>query len=226
MENQIDEIFSVLGNRTRRDILFALSDEPMYFNQISKEIGIGQQAMWRHMQALEDIGFVSTYGEKSDLGAPDRKYYSLDSTFNLTISLSKDEFAIDYNPRKTSDDKLKGLFSRRWGKISNDPNLALGSLRNHLEEIDREIEILQTEIDNLREIRQVLLQKVHEIVKINFSHIERKILYKIMRQTPSSVTQLSQMINEDKSEVRNGLGSLQSKMDKGKIRTLVEGLIA
>ncbi len=224
MKSQIDEIFSVLGNKTRRDILFTLSDEPMYFNQISKEIGIGQQAMLRHMHVLEDTGFVSTHGEKSDLGAPDRKYYSLDSTFNLIISLSEDEFAIDYNQRKTSDDKLKGLFSRRWGQISSDPSLALGTLRSHLEEIDCEIENLQTEIDNLRDIRQVLLQKVHEIVKINFAHVERKILYKIMRQAPTSVAQLSQMINEDKPEVKNGLRSLQSKMDKGKIRTLVEGL--
>src|SRR5437660_7448009 len=124
MKNNIDEIFSVLGNKTRRDILSTLSDEPMYFNQVSKEVGIGQQAMLRHMNTLEDVGFVNTHGEKSDLGAPDRKYYSLDSSFNLTISLSKDEFTIDYNQRKTSDDKLKGLFSRRWSKISSDPSLA------------------------------------------------------------------------------------------------------
>src|SRR5437660_7118153 len=124
MKKEIDCVFYVLGNRTRRDILSTLSDEPMYFNQVSKEVGIGQQAMLRHMNTLEDVGFVNTHGEKSDLGAPDRKYYSLDSSFNLTISLSKDEFTIDYNQRKTSDDKLKGLFSRRWSKISSDPSLA------------------------------------------------------------------------------------------------------
>ena len=45
-----------------------------------------------------------------------------------------------------------------------------------------------------------------------------------MRQKPTSVAQLSQMINEDKPEVRNGLRGLQSKMGKGKIRTLVDGL--
>ena len=83
---------------------------------------------------------------------------------------------------------------------------------------------MQTEIDNLQDTRQVLLQKVHEIVKINFVHVERKILYKIMRQKPTSIAQLSQMINEDKPEVRNGLRGLQSKMGKGKLRTLVDGL--
>ena len=226
MKNEIDCVFYLLGNRTRRDILSTLSDEPMYFNQVSKEIGIGQQAMLRHMQALEDAGFVSTYREKSELGAPDRKYYRLDSTFNLTISISKDEFVIDYNQQKMSDNKSKGLFSGRFGQISRDPSLALAALRNHLEEIDHEIEDLQMGIDNLRVIRQVLFQKVHEIGRINFAHVERKILYKMMRKTPTSVTELSHMINEDKSEVRNGLRGLQSKVGKGKMRNLVEGLTA
>lgn len=225
MKNEIDSIFYVLGNKTRRDILSTLSDEPMYFNQISKEVGIGQQAILRHMKALENASFVSTYGEKSKLGAPDRKYYCLNSSFNLSISLSEDEFTIDYNERKMSDDKLEGLFDKRFRQISSDPTLALGTLRRYLEDVDSEIEDSQTEIDNLRAMRQTLLQKVHAIGKANFEHVERKILYKMMGQTPTSVAQLSQMINEDKSDVRNGLGGLQSKLNKGKIRTLVEEFI-
>ena len=47
----------------------------MYFNQLSKEIGIGQQAVLRHMQALENSGLIESYTKKSDLGAPNRKYY-------------------------------------------------------------------------------------------------------------------------------------------------------
>ena len=48
----------------------------------------------------------------------------------------------------------------------------------------------------------------------------------MMREKPTSVTQLSQMINEEKSEVRSGLIGLQSKLDKGKMRTVVEELTA
>jgi predicted transcriptional regulator len=70
-----------------------------YFNQLAKEIKIGQQSILRHMQALEDGGFVKTYQEKSDLGAPDRKYYCLSSTFNLTVSMSQDSFSIATNNR-------------------------------------------------------------------------------------------------------------------------------
>ena len=72
-------ILDILGNETRRKILFELSDEPMYFNQLAKVIGIGQQSILRHMKALEVGCFIKTYEEKSNLGGPDRKYYSLSS---------------------------------------------------------------------------------------------------------------------------------------------------
>ncbi|HZT34685.1 MAG TPA: ArsR family transcriptional regulator, partial [Nitrososphaera sp.] len=39
-----DIILDILGNDTRRKILSILSQEPMYFNQLAREIDIGQQA--------------------------------------------------------------------------------------------------------------------------------------------------------------------------------------
>ncbi|MEO9307123.1 MAG: ArsR family transcriptional regulator [Nitrososphaera sp.] len=224
MKNQIDSIFHVLGNKTRRDILFALSDEPMYFNQVSKKIGIGQQAMLRHMQALVDTGFVRTYGEKSDFGAPDRKYYRLESSFNLSISLSEDEFTIDYNEEKIPSDKIERLSNKKFKQISDDPSNALGTLRKYLTEIDNDIQNLQSEINNLKAIRQMLLQKVHQIGQDNFVHLERKIIYKMMKENPTSVTELSHMISENKSEVLNALRGLHDKMDKGTMKTLVDEL--
>jgi predicted transcriptional regulator len=40
-------------------------------------------------------GLIKTYAEKSDLGAQDRKYYRLSSSFSLTIALSQDSFSIE-----------------------------------------------------------------------------------------------------------------------------------
>ncbi|MEO9277749.1 MAG: ArsR family transcriptional regulator [Nitrososphaera sp.] len=224
MKNQIDSVFYVLGNKTRRDILFALSDEPMYFNQISKQVGIGQQAMLRHMQTLVDSGFVSTYGEKSDFGAPDRKYYRLDSSFNLSISLSEDEFVIDYDDEKIPDKKLESLTDEKFRQIPDDPSIALGILRKYLTGIDVNIQNMQTEINNLKAIKQMLLQKMHQIGHDNFVSLERKIIYKMMRENPSSLTELSHMVNENKSEVLNTLKDLQGKIDKGKMKTLLDEL--
>lgn len=88
-----DLVLDIIGNSTRRKILATLSKEPMYFNQLSKQLGIGQQAILRHVRSLEETGLISSYVEKSDLGAPDRRYYKK-SAFSLTVSISQDAFAI------------------------------------------------------------------------------------------------------------------------------------
>src|SRR5919106_5065709 len=83
-----DVLLDVLGNETRRRILNLISHEPMYFNQLAREIGTGQQAILRHVKILEDSGLIESYAKKSDLGAPNRKYYKVNSSFNLNISVS------------------------------------------------------------------------------------------------------------------------------------------
>jgi len=89
-----DLILDILGNSTRRKILFVLSKEPLYFNQLSKIVRVGQQSILRHMKILEDSGLIETYTEESNLGAPDRKYYQLASTFSMNIAFLKDGFYI------------------------------------------------------------------------------------------------------------------------------------
>jgi predicted transcriptional regulator len=59
-----DVLLDVLGNETRRRILNLISHEPMYFNQLAKEIRTGQQAILRHVKILEDSGLSS--GNRSD----------------------------------------------------------------------------------------------------------------------------------------------------------------
>ena len=92
----------------------------MYFNQLSKEIGIGQQAVLRHMQALENSGLIESYAKKSDLGAPNRKYYRLSSSFSLTISISKDAFSIESRKIVESRYKKSDKFYKKINSITKD----------------------------------------------------------------------------------------------------------
>ena len=100
-------LLDVLGNETRRRILNLISHEPMYFNQLAKEIRTGQQAILRHVKILEDTGLIESYAMRSDLGAPDRKYYRVNSSFNLSISVSNDNFTITRN--SVSNEKIQKI---------------------------------------------------------------------------------------------------------------------
>jgi predicted transcriptional regulator len=220
----LDTIFQVLGSKTRRDILANLSSEPMYFNQLSKRIGIGQQAMLRHMRILHTNGFVQPYDEKSDLGAPDRKFYKLDSSFTLSVYSSKDEFEIKHDDLAPSKNKQASKLQNKMSSMA-ESDIALDFIHDTLTEIDQEIQELETRLHNLREVRQVLLQKTREIAKSQFNRIERKVLYQLVTEEPLSLGSLSNLLDENRSDVRAALDQINTKLEKGIVSKKAEELI-
>src|SRR3954469_16850701 len=110
-------LLDVLGNETRRRILSLISHEPMYFNQLAREMGTGQQAILRHVKILEDSGMIESYLQRSNLGAPDRKYYKLNSSFNINISVSHDNFTVrNQDITKKKNKKKKISFKKKIKK--------------------------------------------------------------------------------------------------------------
>jgi ArsR family transcriptional regulator len=205
---------------TRRKILSALSDEPMYFNQLAKELGIGQQSILRHMQVLEKGGVVKTYEEKSDLGAPNRKYYCLSSVFSLNISMSQDSFSIaPHIVQKRNNDKNNDNYNRQLktseANQKGSINTEIASVRKNLLIVEDEISDLESRLDDLRALKQIALHRLHEIGKDNFEHLERRILYRTIEdQSLTSISKLADVLDETESHIRDAVTRLQKKLDK------------
>jgi ArsR family transcriptional regulator len=199
-------LLDVLGNETRRRILNLISHEPMYFNQLAREMGTGQQAILRHVKILEDSGLIESYAERSDLGAPDRKYYKLNSSFSLSISISHDNFTIrnqditelrykeahalyrnfdklnsitlhhDDSPKESEGKNAKHNKRRSTISISQ----TLSKLQQNLEDTEAQILHLESRLSDLRSLKQRIIQKIHDIEKENFDDIERRLMCSIM----------------------------------------------
>ena len=220
-------ILDILGNSTRRKILFLLSKEPLYFNQLAKIIRIGQQAILRHMKILEDSGLIETYSQESDLGAPDRKYYRLASTFSLNMVFSKDGFYIRNHEikelRHKEYEKLYKEYENSIAEYYNKKNknfhkigLLLDLFKNTLIEIEKEISQHESKINDLQALRQMILRDMHKIGKDNFEFSERQIIYSFMdKHTPptsssssfsssssSSVTELTDILEKNEKAIK------------------------
>jgi ArsR family transcriptional regulator len=203
-----DVLLDVLGNETRRRILNLISHEPMYFNQLAKEIRTGQQAILRHVKILEDTGLIESYAMRSDLGAPDRKYYRVSSSFNLNISISNDNFTVRnegieelrYEEADTlykNFDELDSLFLNHNNDNALDESIdrntksnqrksimsldqILLKLQQNLEDTEGQILHLESRLNDLRALKQSILKKIHDIEKENFDDIERRLICSIM----------------------------------------------
>ncbi|HEU4822395.1 MAG TPA: ArsR family transcriptional regulator [Nitrososphaeraceae archaeon] len=207
-------ILDIIGNNTRRKILATLAREPMYFNQLAKEIGVGQQAILRHMKALEDIGLVASYAEKSNLGAPDRKYYRLNSSFSLNISISQDSFSIENRKIEQYRYKESDKFYKEYDLLTQDNDgESLKRLQANLSHIEKEISTLDSRLNDLRALKQLIVHRLRRIAKDNFEkEFERRILYTIIEEAPQSIYEIANKLNEKPSHVRNTLHSINKKL--------------
>lgn len=209
-----DMILDIIGNNTRRRILATLAREPMYFNQLAKEIAIGQQAILRHMKTLEDMGLIESYGEKSNLGAPDRKYYRLSSSFSLTICLSEDAFSIENRKIEQYRHKESDKFYKEYDLLAQENDgKTLNQLQNNLIRIEKEISNLDSRLNDLRALKQLIVNRLHKIAKDNFEEeLERRILHTIIGDSPKSVSELANRLNEKPSRIRNTLNEMNKKI--------------
>ena len=197
----------------------------MYFNQLSKELDIGQQAVLRHMQVLESSGLIESYAEKSELGAPNRKYYRLSSSFSLTIFISKDAFSIESRKIVESRYKKSDKFYKKFNSITKDTGQGLTSLQGSLTDLDNEISNLESRLNDFRALKQLILHRIREIGKDNFDLLERRILYSIIiragEKSPKSIYDLADMLNEKESRVKNALASVYSKIGNDSAKKLL-----
>ena len=88
----LDKLLSVIENPARRRILEALVMEPHYPLQLSKELGMSQQAVMKHLKVLEGYDLVHSFEEESDLGGPMRKRYYPALNFTIILDIGPNLF--------------------------------------------------------------------------------------------------------------------------------------
>src|SRR5574344_2682985 len=102
----LDVLLSMIENPTRRKILESLVKMPRYPLQLSKELGISQQAVMKNLSVLEKNGMVVSYRESSSIG-PERTVYEPNSEFTLIVDMRNGMFSArkvePYGERKDVD---------------------------------------------------------------------------------------------------------------------------
>jgi ArsR family transcriptional regulator len=167
-------------------------------------------------------GLIETYAEKSELGAPDRKYYRLNSSFILTISLSEDDFTVTKQKIVESRHKKSKKYYKVLDLMPKDAGEALSSPQESLADIEEEMCTLESRLNDLHALKQFILSKVHKIGIGSFEEDERKVLYKIVKESPRSIAQLSDMVGEKESSLKTIINGIRNKMDRDSAKILLD----
>lgn len=90
--NDIDELLSIVENPTRRRILEMLSAGPQYPLQLSKMLGVSQQAVMKNLALMEECGLITSHRENSNMG-PQRTMYHPNAEFTLVVDMRGSMFS-------------------------------------------------------------------------------------------------------------------------------------
>ena len=213
-----DCLLDLLGNHTRRRMLRLLADEPRYFIQLARDVGVSQQAVLKHLDLLEGSGLVNSYRARSDLSGPDRKYFRLNRSILLTIGMTGDTFRIKLNDLErpdAEDVKIEGFESECQDIESGDDisDIVLTS-KDLIQKIDSELGELDEKRASLLRLRQKVMSRVHGAIRESFEEsLARRILYwSLDYGKPVDVESLSEELDAREKEIRQSLKELERRL--------------
>jgi len=221
MDEDAGTLLNLLGNETRRNIIAILSNEPKYFIQLSKELGVSQQAVLKHLALLEEYGLVSSFRAKSNLAAPDRKYFRLSKPVYLSVGITEDSMHMDL---KNLDDEnvVRSDNKKNFRKIiqksknienKSEMSIVVNEVNSIIRTINARIEQLEEEKMELLRLKQQATQKVHEVIRETLEEdLTRRILYSILTSSSRlDVTDLSEILNIREKEIKEAMKELENK---------------
>lgn len=212
-------LLDVLGNENRRRILRLLADEPKYFNQLAKELGVSQQAVLKHLDILEQHGLVASFRAKSELAGPDRKYFKLGRGLHLSVGIAAGLVDMDLQELGEAE-KIRGPRQlldtyhevKNLDEIDDGAELVSASDRI-LREIDKRVRTLDEEKISFLNLRQIVMEKVHQVAQASFvEELERRLLYSVLgSERTIDVEELSQELDARERQIKEAITGLRRK---------------
>jgi ArsR family transcriptional regulator len=171
--DDLGTLLSIIENPARRRILEALVREPHYPLQLSKELGMSQQAVMKHLKVLEEYGLVKSFREESDLGGPMRNKYYPAVHFTIVVDMGANIFHAELTTREHSPaaDPDEGGEAME-GRVRE--------LRERIADIDNRLMDLQRRRQNLVEEKEQTMDEVARFMADLPSYQVRKVMYEFI----------------------------------------------
>ena len=195
-QSDLDSVLGAVENPIRRRIIARLSVEPNYQLQLSKELGVSQQLVAKHLVSMEDAGLVSTVLEDSPRG-PQRKEYMLRKSVSVTVDLAPSLFRariFSFGPVPgATEGAEQGQLAGKMNEILRYPDEAsrIGALAKIINEVDGKLKQMEDQRAVLLYLRSVALREAAKASTSLGTSDRKKVLHYIMREQRNSIIDMS-----------------------------------
>lgn len=195
-QTDLDSVLVAVENPIRRRIIAKLSEEPNYQLQLSKELGVSQQLVAKHLVSMEGAGLVSTVLEDSPRG-PQRKEYVIRKSVSVTVDLAPSLFharIFSFGPVPGMEEGgEQGQLGGRINEILRYPDEAskIGALASIINEVDRKLKQMEDERAVLLYFRNMALREAAGASITLGTSDRKKVLHSIMKEQWNSIDYIS-----------------------------------
>ena len=221
--NEMNELLSMIENPTRRRILEVLAIEPHYPLQLSKELGVSQPAIVKHLDQMERIGMIRGYQEESRMG-PKKTLYVPNSEFTLLVDMRNGMFTVrlaqpsdgtsdpvrDGASGDVLDEQGKNRKEKRENaqKAERERIEGIQEIRNNISEIDqqlREVEELRSKMIRRRE--SLISMMLSAVSESTYRH--RSLLYELLNEPEKDLNELSMDLSMNLERAREMIQDIE-----------------
>ncbi len=214
-QEELDALLQVIENPVRRRIIKRLSQQPSYALQLSKELGLGQPLVAKHMGLMESAGLVTSTVESSPSG-PQRRRYSLAKSFSITMDLAPNLFlergmAFEAQSSKARRSRATEPLRRRVetaAQVQNDRE-RLSILSRVLNDVDTKMGEIDADRADLLSIRDDAMREAAKIASKLEGPDKRRVLFHILDSHDMQVESISESLNIRELSVRTILEELE-----------------
>jgi predicted transcriptional regulator len=195
--DEVDELFYLLENPTRRRILQLLSVERLYPLQLSREIDVTQQAVVKHLRILEQHGLVKSRDEPSSRG-PIRRVY----TASREVSLHIDIGPSTYKQKAETDFDISNLSEQNRRVLDAVAESRHMNSKARMDLLSRVSEDLRKSIRDVEDERRCLMALVEVISRFNSPT-------RAIKQRLSSSTSLIDFLRSSETRDKRSIRALE-----------------
>lgn len=217
---ELDRILQVVENPVRRKIIKRLSQEPAYALQLSKELGLGQSLVSKHLELMKRVGLVNFVEEKSKSGPP-RMRFSLAKGITITMDLGPNLFiergtAFEAKPKGRQSGMVNQLRKRVEDAAENkDDTRRISLLSEALSELDERIEEIEGERAGLLGVRDQAMREAARVASKFEESDMRKVLFYVLDEHNREIERISEALNLREFSVKSILEELRDYLDWG-----------
>ena len=216
-QSELDAVLGTVENPIRRRIIARLSEEPNYQLQLSKELGLSQQLVAKHLITMEDAGLVSTYSQDSPRG-PNRKEYRIKKSFSVTIDLAPNlfrarMFSFGAVPGVQQNDERTQM-AAQVNEVLRYPDGAarIKPLTKVVAEVDKKLKEMEEERAVLLYLRGLALREAARITTSLPGDDRRKVLRYLMREQGDELGSMSASLGLQKQVVGDILEEIEREL--------------